>query len=124
MHHYHKTESLIYDYSGTERYNASYIMTDLNIGPKLNLVTGVRLKITKQNTPRTMECKRRFLTLIPWDPIQFSLNVITRYSLPSLFVKYDVTDWLSLRFAGTKTLTRPIMPISFLSIISLEEVVL
>ena len=78
MHHYHKTESLIYDYSGTERYNASYIMTDLNIGPKLNLVTGVRLKITKQNTPRTMECKRRFLTLIPWGPIQFSrMNVIT-----------------------------------------------
>ena len=27
--------------------------------------------------------------------------------MPSLFVKYDVTDWLSLRYAGTKTLTRP-----------------
>ena len=53
MHHYHKTESMIYDYSGTEKYNASYVMTDLNIGSKLNLVTGVRFKKTKQNIPRT-----------------------------------------------------------------------
>ena len=44
MHHYHKTESMIYDYSGTEKYNASYVMTDLNIGSKLNLVTGVRFE--------------------------------------------------------------------------------
>ena len=49
MHHFHKTQSLIYDYSGTEEYNARYVMTDLNIGRKLNLVTGVRLEdnITK-----------------------------------------------------------------------------
>ena len=37
MHHFHKTQSLIYDYSGTETYNAKYVMSDLNIGTKLNL---------------------------------------------------------------------------------------
>ena len=34
----------IYDYSETEDYNARYAMTDLNIGRKLNVITGVRLE--------------------------------------------------------------------------------
>ena len=44
MHHFHRTESLIWDYSGTEDYNASYMMSDLNIGSKLNIVTGLRFE--------------------------------------------------------------------------------
>ena len=108
MHHYHKTESLIYDYSGTERYNASYIMTDLNIGPKLNLVTGVRLEVnkTKYTSYHGMQTTLPHFNSMGSDTV-FSYERDNRYSLPSLFVKYDVTDWLSLRFAGTKTLTRP-----------------
>ena len=108
MHHYHKTESLIYDYSGTERYNASYIMTDLNIGPKLNLVTGVRFENnkTKYTSYHGMQTTLPHFNSMGSDTV-FSYTRNNSYSLPSLFVKYDVTDWLSLRFAGTKTLTRP-----------------
>ena len=42
MHHSHKTQSLIYDYRGKEEYIGNYIMTDLNIGSKLNVIYGVR----------------------------------------------------------------------------------
>ena len=42
MHHSHKTQSLIYDYRGKEEYIGNYIMTDPNIGSKLNVIYGVR----------------------------------------------------------------------------------
>ena len=108
FHHYHKTESLIYDYSGTEKYNASYVMTDLNIGSKLNLVTGVRFEKnqTKYTSYHGMQTTLPHFNSMGSDTV-FSYTRTNSYSLPSLFVKYDVTDWLSLRYAGTKTLTRP-----------------
>ncbi len=108
MHHYHKTESLIYDYSGTEKYNASYVMTDLNIGSKLNIVTGVRFEKnqTKYTSYHGMQTTLPHFNSMGSDTV-FSYTRTNSYSLPSLFVKYDVTDWLSLRYAGTKTLTRP-----------------
>ena len=46
-HHSHKTNSKIYDYWGKEDYVGNYVMTDLNIGSKLNVVTGLR---TETNT--------------------------------------------------------------------------
>ena len=39
IHNYHKTSSLIYDYSGIENYFGRYLMTDLDIGTTLNFVT-------------------------------------------------------------------------------------
>ena len=108
FHHYHKTESMIYDYSGTEKYNASYVMSDLNIGSKLNIVTGVRFEKnqTKYTSYHGMQTTLPHYNSMGSDTV-FSYTRDNSYSLPSLFVKYDVTDWLSLRYAGTKTLTRP-----------------
>ena len=37
-----KTNSKIYDYWGKEDYVGNYVMTDLNIGSKLNVVTGLQ----------------------------------------------------------------------------------
>ena len=42
VHHFHQTDSQIYDYIGEENYDASYIMADIDLGPKVNVVTGVR----------------------------------------------------------------------------------
>ena len=108
FHHYHKTESLIYDYSGTEKYNASYIMTDLNIGSKINLVTGIRF----ENNKTTYTSYHGMQTTLPHfnsmgSDTVFSYTRNNSYSLPSIFLKYDFTDWLTFRYAGTKTLTRP-----------------
>tara|TARA_Y100001980_G_C14555082_1_gene342893 strand:- start:2351 stop:5362 length:3012 start_codon:yes stop_codon:yes gene_type:complete len=108
FHHYHKTESLIYDYSGTEKYNASYIMTDLNIGSKINIVTGIRF----ENNKTTYTSYHGMQTTLPHfnsmgSDTVFSYTRNNSYSLPSIFLKYDFTDWLTFRYAGTKTLTRP-----------------
>tara|TARA_B100001741_G_scaffold135441_1_gene111588 strand:+ start:1381 stop:4458 length:3078 start_codon:yes stop_codon:yes gene_type:complete len=108
MHHFHKTQSLIYDYSGTEEYNGRYVMTDLNIGRKLNVVTGVRLE---DNITRYTSYHGQQTTLPHYNSMgSDTVSNHTRknsYTLPSLFLKYQPEDWLILRYASTKTLTRP-----------------
>jgi len=108
MHHYHKTNSLIYDYSGKEDYNAKYIMADMNIGSKLNLITGLRFEKNK-TTYRSFKGMQN--TLPHYNAAgSDSISIHTRnnsYSLPSLFLKYEPNDWLILRYASTNTLTRP-----------------
>ena len=108
MHHYHKTNSLIYDYSGKEDYNAKYIMADMNIGSKLNVITGLRFE---KNETTYNSFKGMQNTLPHYNPAgSDSISIHTRnnsYSLPSLFLKYEPNDWLILRYASTNTLTRP-----------------
>ena len=108
MHHYHKTNSLIYDYSGKEDYNAKYIMADMNIGSKLNVITGLRFE-KNETTYRSYKGMQN--TLPHYNPAgSDSISIHTRnnsYSLPSLFLKYEPNDWLILRYASTNTLTRP-----------------
>ena len=47
---YHRTNSLIYDYDGTENYKARYAMIDFNIGSKLNVITGSRVEEIETNS--------------------------------------------------------------------------
>ena len=108
MHHFHKTNSMIYDYSGTEKYDAKYIMTDINIGSKLNILTGIRWE---DNTTTYRSFKGMQNTLPHYNYAgSDTISIHTRensYSLPSLFIKYEPKNWLILRYASTKTLTRP-----------------
>ena len=108
MHHFHRTQSMIYDYSGTEDYNAKYVMSDLNIGTKLNLVTGVRFE---ENRTRYTSYHGQQTTLPHYNSMgsdTVSNHIRTNsYSLPALFVRYQPLDWLILRYASTNTLTRP-----------------
>ena len=108
MHHFHRTQSMIYDYSGTEDYNAKYVMSDLNIGTKLNLLTGVRFE---ENRTRYTSYHGQQTTLPHYNSMgsdTVSNHIRTNsYSLPALFVRYQPLDWLILRYASTNTLTRP-----------------
>ena len=108
MHHYHKTNSMIFDYSGKENYDGKYIMADMNIGSKLNLLTGIRWEdnITTYRSFKGMQNTLPHYNAAGSDTI----SIHTRenfYSLPSLFLKYEPNNWLILRYASTKTLTRP-----------------
>ena len=108
MHHFHKTQSIIYDYSGAEEYNARYAMTDLNIGRKLNVITGVRLEdnITRYTSYHGQETSLPHYNSMGSDTVSNHTRK-NSYTLPSLFLKYQPEDWLILRYANTKTLTRP-----------------
>ncbi|MFL3014157.1 MAG: TonB-dependent receptor domain-containing protein [Candidatus Neomarinimicrobiota bacterium] len=104
----HKTYSLIFDYNGTEDYDAKYAMIDFNIGSKLNIIAGSRIEDieTNYNSFKGMASTFPDFSFAGSD----SANSHTRknsHTLPALFLKYDPYDWLSLRYASTKTLTRP-----------------
>ena len=108
IHNYHKTSSLIYDYSGIENYFGRYLMTDLDIGTTLNFVTGLRFEDNK--TSYTSYHGQS--TVYPYFNSMGSDTVSNHvrknsYSLPAVFIKYQPFDWLMLRYATTKTLTRP-----------------
>ncbi len=90
--------------------HAAYAYADLNLGRRLKVVPGIRLEYTDQmvlykrlGTPFSAAYKEA--------PLQ-EVNI-----LPALNVKYDVTDQHALRFAASKTLTRPnfreLIPVPF-----------
>ena len=108
IHSFDATGSLIYDYTGEEEYNAFYLMADANIGEKLNIVTGLRNERNK-TTYQSYHGMRSAVS--GWSTAgSDTISYHTRrnsFMLPSLFIKYNPTDWLSLRYARTNTLTRP-----------------
>ena len=108
MHHYHKTNSMIFDYSGKENYDGKYIMADMNIGSKLNLLTGIRWEdnITTYRSFKGMQNTLPHYNAAGSDTVSIHTRE-NSYSLPSLFLKYEPNNWLILRYASTKTLTRP-----------------
>ena len=108
MHHYHKTNSMIFDYSGKENYDGKYIMADMNIGSKLNLLTGIRWEdnITTYRSFKGMQNTLPHYNAAGSDTVSIHTRE-NSYALPSFFLKYEPNDWLILRYASTKTLTRP-----------------
>ena len=108
IHNFHKTSSLIYDYSGWENYLGRYLMTDLNIGSTLNIITGIRFEDNKTsyNSYHGQSTVYPYFNSMGSDTASNHLRY-NSYSLPALFLKYQPHDWIILRYANTKTLTRP-----------------
>ena len=106
MHHIHQTDSQIYDYSGEEKYEASYFMADLDFGPTLNMVLGSR----KETNETTYFSNSSLDHALPhWIYVGDSVSHERKnsYYLPALFLNYKPTPRLSIRYAQTNTLTRP-----------------
>ena len=78
---------------------SSYLMLDLPIAAKWQVMTGVRLESSDQ-------------TVTTYDPFSASLkeikaNLKTLDWLPGLNVAYRLTERMNLRFAASRTITRP-----------------
>ena len=108
IHSFDATGSLIYDYFGEEDYNAFFLMVDANMGEKLNVITGLRNEKNK-TTYQSYHGMRSAVS--GWSTAgSDTISYHTRrnsFILPSLFIKYNPTNWISLRYARTNTLTRP-----------------
>ena len=106
MHHVHQTNSQMYDYEGEEQYRASYVMSDVNLGPKLNIIAGFRNEINRTNyfSKRSLDH-----ALAHWIYVYEGTSHIrtNSYFLPALFLNYKPTSWLNIKYAQTNTLTRP-----------------
>ncbi|MDG1848055.1 MAG: carboxypeptidase-like regulatory domain-containing protein, partial [Candidatus Marinimicrobia bacterium] len=116
MHRIHETNSIQYDYYGNEDYSANYAMIDLDIISKVNIIYGVRNEKNK-TTYNSWRSQSSALPHWVYTGEEYSYERENEFALPALFVKYTPFSWLTLRYASTKTLTRP----NYSSIIPLYE---
>ena len=96
------------DYNGGEKVGAAYLMSELNIGSRLDLRGGVRYEETEQEYTSFIVTG----SADPDDDIAASVRSKTdgrKYGelLPMFNSKYRVAEWMDLRLAVTKTLARP-----------------
>ena len=84
LHQVHQANSQMYDYLGEEKYNATYLMTDLDIGPNLNVLTGFRneTNITEYFSKSSLDHALAHWILV-YDSTKHRKN---SYFLPAIFV--------------------------------------
>ncbi|MEN8116242.1 MAG: TonB-dependent receptor [Bacteroidota bacterium] len=105
---HHDKSSATYDYSGNEYFNAAYLMADINFGPKIKLIPGVRYE--KNKTRYTAVNGVTNIILRETGGYPHSEKEYTRvndFLLPMVHLKVTPTDWFDIRFAYTQTLSRP-----------------
>ena len=117
MHQLHETNSIMYDYSGKENYIAQYFMVELDIGQKINIISGARIEINETNYT-SYRSRRSALPHWIFTGEPYSHDRENSYYLPALFLRYKPYSWLNIRFASTNTLTRP----NYTNIIPFREI--
>jgi len=98
------------DYDGIERYQAGYIMAELNIGPYITFIPGVRYDA--DYTKYHGQSFREVITngnnqQLPGDLQHNENERENTFWLPMVHLKIQPADWLIVRLAGTETVTRP-----------------
>lgn len=98
------------DYASTETISSGYVMTELNVSPKLLLLAGVRVEQT-----RTTYRGNYMIAGIDYDDggafDQLTIDSVggrtyTEF-LPMAHLRYKLNSWFDIRAAVTRTLSRP-----------------
>ena len=97
------------DYDGIERYQAGYLMTELNFGKYISLLPGVRWEkdYSKYNGQRYRELVVNNIQEEPKEFIEITSERENQFWLPMVHLVVQPNDWLKVRLARTNTLTRP-----------------
>ncbi len=100
------------DYNGGESILATYLMGQLNLGPKLTLIAGTRWEETDQSYTSFIVTGSPEEDDRDNNPLQGDIRSRTagrsyREWLPMAHLKYKPSEWLDIRGAVTKTLARP-----------------
>ncbi len=105
---HHTADSKRNDFNGTEAIGAGYAMGTFNIGPRLSVIAGARFEHFN------MDYKANFVYIthsVDGDAaIPDTLNTAKRTRddwFPNFHIRYKLTDWMDVRVAYSKTLTRP-----------------
>ena len=114
--------SLGRDFEGVERYQAAYLMTEVNIGDLVTVLPGVRWE---KDWSIYQGCRYRSVVLggntqsPPQEYAPVTAERGTEFWLPMAHITVKPQDWLKIRLAFTKTLTRPdfrlYAPITYIS---------
>jgi len=106
---YHKNDvtSHTNDYSGNEYYSAGYIMTDLNIGPTIKIIPGVRFEHLKTAYTGVRGNSSYTGSRENYQHHDTTMVKTNDFWLPMVHVRYKPFQWFDVRFAYTNTLSRP-----------------
>ncbi|MDZ7330656.1 MAG: carboxypeptidase-like regulatory domain-containing protein [candidate division KSB1 bacterium] len=100
--------STYYDYNGIEDYHAFYLMPEINIGPQILLVPGVRYEANR--TEYTGYRGNRLGVIANWRPTPVDTVTKVRHDeflLPMIQSFFKPTYWLTFKAGYTHTLQRP-----------------
>ena len=97
------------DYDGIERYQASYIMAEFNLGKHITLLPGVRWEkdYSRYHGQRYREVVVNNIQQDPTDLDSLENVRENEFWLPMVHLKVQPFEWLGIRLARTETLTRP-----------------
>ncbi len=95
-----------HDYNGTEDLSAAYIMTELNIGSKLMLLGGIRYEELETDYHGYFSIRTHFETGYNLDTLNHAVKNHQNW-FPNMQIRYKATDWFDVRFAYSKTASRP-----------------
>jgi len=100
------------DYEATERLSAGYVMTELNIGPRLMILPGVRYEYEHSEYSALEGEYQGKLDEIDEEELNanFADTTETRNMgmlFPMVQARYRVTDWFDIRVARTVSASRP-----------------
>jgi TonB-dependent receptor len=92
-------------YKYVEKYYAGYLMSEINLGPDVMVVGGVRWEEVKSlfdafNLADGRDARSQVVDSVsshPWN----------RFVLPMVQARWKVLDWADIRYSYTKTLARP-----------------
>ncbi len=93
-----ETTSLPDSYTASNFLLASYVASNIRVGDKLNVKIGARYEYNEQKL-------NSFTNLDSNSKV--SLNLVTKFLLPSLNVSYNINKKQLIRFAAGQTLNRP-----------------
>lgn len=101
--------SLGNDYDGSERYQAGYLMAELNLGKYISFLPGVRYEKDHSEYVgrRFREVTLNNVQAPPADLDTLTVERDNEFWLPMLHLQVKPNDWLKVRLAYTETLTRP-----------------
>jgi TonB-dependent receptor len=93
------------DYKYIEKYYATYLMSELNFGSDLMLVGGARYEEDRGLFDAYNMMDERNPASQPYSSV--SAYPWNHYWLPQVQAKYNIFDWVDLRYSYTQTLARP-----------------
>ncbi|MEX0602717.1 MAG: TonB-dependent receptor, partial [Bacteroidota bacterium] len=97
------------DYDGIERYQAAYIMSEINVGQYITVLPGIRWE-KDYSRYHGQSYRQNVVSNIERDPLDLiELEAIRQHDfwLPMVHVRVKPASWLNIRLARTETLTRP-----------------
>lgn len=101
--------SLGQDYSGSERYQAGYVMAEVDLGRFVTLIPGIRYErdYSEYTGQRFREIINAFRDAPPAELEELNIERENVYWLPMLHADIRPFEWMSIRLARTETISRP-----------------